>query len=186
MQGIVSRILHIIPLFPNITSLNITGDLKPYIPTVKLPTIRYLKLDSFIVCEALSRNTHAFLSSFPCLEELSVSVASSAPPEEFVLPVGLLEWPKLSRVAFANLWVSENEFLDFLHRHQVKSLSLRNITLTSGSWKSLFVQLRSNKLNFRGEGTFLNLYDVSFVLDIPSLRRIKLFLEGTILEWPFN
>jgi hypothetical protein len=185
MEGIASRILPILPHLPSIKALSIHGDLKPCISRIENLNLRCLRLKPLLVSQALIQETVHFLSSFPNLEELSICVASIAPPSEQELPLSFLLWPKLSRVTFKNLWVSEEDFLGFFNRHSITRLSLSEVMLTSGSWKSLFMRLRQKRLDFHGEGAFLRPNSVLFELDKENLRLLNVFLDGSS-DWPFD
>ncbi|OJD16486.1 hypothetical protein AJ78_03341 [Emergomyces pasteurianus Ep9510] len=55
--------------------------------------------------------------------------------------VGNYTWPHLKRFSIGNLVVSENDLIDFLHRHRIEELSIRSITL-QGSWITALPAMR--------------------------------------------
>jgi len=78
----------------------------------------------------------SFLQSFPNLEELILGTESGGQISEQRIALRSLQWPNLRRVHFRHLWTSEDELMDFIGRHPIQQIALRNITLFSGSWES--------------------------------------------------
>ena len=94
------------------------------------------------------------------------------------LPLQQLQWPRLQFFHVTDMWTSQEELFSFVERHSLKCLTLRQVTLTSGSWKSFFARIRGlpscPKIAFFGheQQQFQGLLD--------------LYLEHDDFPWPFE
>lgn len=86
-----------------------------------------------------------------------------------------MRWSDLQYCHIERAWVPENELLSFTEHHPLVRLTLRQVTLTSGSWKSFFSQVRELKPrpHIVCEGI------------LPSQRLLHYFLTHAEFPWPF-
>ena len=140
VQDLVRILLPILPSFPQLNKLNIPGSLALVGAEwmVVNRNILYLKADNLVVCDSPDNQAHSFLQLFPSLQELDLGTEAGGPASGQKLSLGKLWWSDLCRVTFSHMWTSEDELVDFIVRHQLDELTLRNVTIYDGSWESFF------------------------------------------------
>lgn len=140
VEDLARILLPILPSFPQLNKLNIPGSLA--LTGVEWRVVNwnilYLKVDNLVVCDSPDNQAHSFLRSFPSLRELDLGTEASGPVSDQKLSLRPLWWPDLCQVSFSHIWVSEDELVDFILRHRLKRLILRNVTIYDGSWESFF------------------------------------------------
>jgi hypothetical protein len=103
---------------------------------VKNKSIVSLHVSNVVVRGYKHYEVTSFLQSFPNLEELILGTEPGGQISEQRMALGDLQWSDLRRVHFRHLWTSEDELVDFIERHPVQQIALRNITLFNGTWES--------------------------------------------------
>jgi hypothetical protein len=138
VEDITSRLLPILSHFPQITKLSVSGalDAERLKRLVRNQSILSLHVSNLVVRGDKHDEVRNFLQSFPNLEELILGTESGGQISEQRIALKSLQWPNLRRVHFRHLWTSEDELMDFIERHPIQQIALRNITLFSGSWES--------------------------------------------------
>jgi hypothetical protein len=128
------------------------------------------------------------LGAFPGLTTLSIRTFPRGPINHQRLPLQQMRWSDLQFCDIVDTWVPENELFGFTEQHPLKRLTLKQVKLTSGSWKSFFSRARQLKprpnIIYKGilphrdsEGCFIE--------DFKSQRLLDLFLTDTKRPWPF-
>ncbi|KAL2261990.1 hypothetical protein VTK26DRAFT_2794 [Humicola hyalothermophila] len=104
------------------------------------------------------------------------------------LPLQQIRWSDLQFCDIGGTWVPENELFGFTEYHSLNRLSLKHVTLTSGSWKSFFSRVRELKPRpnivcegILPEGILPSRDSDSF----KSQRLLDWFLTDTKHPWPF-
>lgn len=85
-------------------------------------------------------------------------------------------------------WVPENELFNFTKRHLLKSLTLKDVNLTSDSWKSFFSRARGVKQRpyIICQGILPRENEEGWRLeDSKSQRLLDWFLRHANFPWPF-
>jgi hypothetical protein len=183
--------------FSNINCLTIYGTLKsaglyPHLSGLQFPYIHKLVISSLDIRD----NQDAakwFLRAFPKLVDLSIVFSHRDSSFGDVLEsfVGDLFWPHLKMLHLDELWASEAEIFRIFIHHQdtLKIFSLGNVTLTKGSWRSLFTQIRSLRAQVRiiADGAF-NSKVTEDTLNMFGTGAIDLagFLADCSASWPFG
>ncbi|KAJ4248073.1 hypothetical protein NW762_012843 [Fusarium torreyae] len=145
VEDLTSRLLPILSRFPQITKLKIPGtlDIRGGEWVVKNESIMFLDVSNIVVRGYEHDEVQSFLRSFPNLQELVLGTESGGQISEQRIALRSLQWPNLRRIHFRHLWTSENDLVDFVGRHQLQQLVLRNVTLFGGSWESFFNRVSS-------------------------------------------
>ncbi|RSL89855.1 hypothetical protein CEP52_014776 [Fusarium oligoseptatum] len=145
VEDLARMLLPILPSFPQLRKLNIPGSLAltGFEWMIVNRNILYLKVDNLVVCDSPDNQAHSFLQSFPSLQQLELGTEANGPVSDQKLSLKRLWWPDLCRVTFRHMWTSEDELVDFVVRHQLDELTLRNVTLYGGSWESFFDRIRN-------------------------------------------
>lgn len=98
-----------------------------------------------------------------------------------------LQWSNLQFFTLAATWVLEDELLRFTERHSLRRLSLKQIVMTGGSWKSFFSRIRGRQQ--RPRIVIRGLFTVTgSLLASPkseSQRLLDHFLAHKNFPWPF-
>jgi hypothetical protein len=146
---ITSRMLSILSRFPQIVNLNISGtlDTEGREWMIRNKSIISLHVCNLVVRGYKHREVQSFLQSFPNLEELILGTEAGGQISEQRVALRSLEWQNLQRVHFRHLWTSEDDLIDFVERHQLQQVVLRNVTLFSGSWESFRCRISALKKN---------------------------------------
>jgi hypothetical protein len=145
VEHLTSRLLPILPRFPQITRLSIpsTLDIEDDEWVVRNDSIVSLDVSNLVVRGYDHVQVHKFLRSFRNLQELILSTESGGQISEQRIALWSLHWPNLRRLHLRHLWTSEDDLISFIERHQLEQLALRNVTLVDSSWESFFVRLSS-------------------------------------------
>jgi hypothetical protein len=120
-----------------------TRDLEP--GRYRYKTIRHLCLDGVLAGEGLDDSIANFLGAFPGLTTLSIRTFPRGPINHQRLPLQQMRWSDLQFCDIVGTWVPENELFGFTEQHTLKRLTLKQVKLTSGSWKSFFSRARELK-----------------------------------------
>jgi hypothetical protein len=137
----MSRLLPVLGTCSRLERLNVDGlldarDLAP--KQYRFNTIRHLCLDAILAGEGLENSIASFLGAFPGLTALTIKTFPRGPISHQRLPLEQMRWSGLQFCDIIGTWVPEDELFSFTKRHPLKRLTLREVTLTSGSWKSFF------------------------------------------------
>ena len=104
--------------------------------------------EGFIACLSNGRVLR-FLTAAPYLERLRFGIyllaGSWQAPADLVHFVGDFHWTLLVQVTIEEVRVNKNGFMEFLEKHSstLKSVELRQLVLTDGTWTSIFQIMRS-------------------------------------------
>lgn len=142
VEDVVQQLLSVLHMSPRVSQLSIQGslDLRGVAWGTINKSILHLIVQSLVVCWPQEDGAESFLRSFPNLRELELGTEAGRLNEQ-KLPLRSLSWPDLKRVTFHHLWVSEDELVDFIMRHQLRKFVLHNVTLFTGTWESFFNRL---------------------------------------------
>ncbi|KAI1841728.1 hypothetical protein JX266_012096 [Neoarthrinium moseri] len=142
-EAVVSRVLCSVNVMNRLSNLTFEGYLNPNtaVNGMDFPGIRHLKIDCLLVDSTLAHHAVKFLRSFPNIVELDVRLDSMGPPSWRKLSLKELQWPRLQHVHLQDIWTTEDEFFDFIDRHKLEYLHLRNAVLAQGCWKRFFTRL---------------------------------------------
>ncbi|KAH7000870.1 hypothetical protein EDB80DRAFT_809945 [Ilyonectria destructans] len=145
VKDLVQRLLPILHTSSRVSQLSVQGSLdlrgvewRGVEWTAVNRNVLRLKIQSLVVCESCEDRAVTFLLSFPNLEDLELGTEAGGWISEQKLPLQSLWWPNLWQVTFHHLWASEDELVDFIVRHELRQLTLHNVTLFNGSWASFF------------------------------------------------
>ncbi|KAH8878680.1 hypothetical protein GQ53DRAFT_800552 [Thozetella sp. PMI_491] len=186
----MSRLLPALGACSRLQRLNVDGllDTRDLAPG-RYETIRHLNLNSVLAGEGLGDSIADFLGCFPGLTSLTIRTSPQGPIYDQQLPLAQLQWSDLQYCSIAGTWVPEDVLFGFTQRHALKHLALKQVTLTSGSWKSFFGRARELKprptivchgnLAARGSQTWLT-------ADTESQRLLDCFLAHVEFPWPFS
>ncbi|KAH8909450.1 hypothetical protein BR93DRAFT_924433 [Coniochaeta sp. PMI_546] len=182
------RLLPAIEDYPHVKRLNVDGLLDPRdLPIASHTTIQFLCLNSILAGEGLKESITCFLGSFPELTSLTIRTSPVGPIHHQRLPLNQLQWSNLRFLAIACTWISEDELLSFIERHNLRRLVLKQIVLTDGSWKSFFNRIR--RLQLRPKIVIRGLFTATgSLLVLPyseSQRLLDHFLKHKDFPWPF-
>ncbi len=186
----MSRLLPTLGAYSHIQRLNVDGLLDPReVAAGQYSTIRHLSLNSILVGQGLEGSLADFLSSFPMLTNLEIRTSPLGPLYNQRLPLHKLQWPDLQFCDITGTLVPENELFAFTERHALKRLTLKQITLTSGSWKSFFSRVR--KLQPRPSILCFGVLTAKgsppwHGKDSESQRLLDCFLAHIDFPWPFS
>jgi hypothetical protein len=148
LANAMSRLLPVLGTCLRLQRLNVDGlldtrDLEP--GRYRYKTIRHLCLDGVLAGEGLDDSIANFLGAFPGLTTLSIRTFPRGPINHQRLPLQQMRWSDLQFCDIVGTWVPENELFGFTEQHTLKRLTLKQVKLTSGSWKSFFSRARELK-----------------------------------------
>ncbi|KAK4243059.1 hypothetical protein C7999DRAFT_45040 [Corynascus novoguineensis] len=188
----MSRLLPVIGTCSRLQRLNVDGlldtrDLE--LGRYQYNTIRHLHVNAVLAGEGLEGSIANFLAAFPGLTTLTIKTFPRGSINHQRLPLQQMRWSDLQFCDIIGTWVPENELFDFTKGHPLKRLALKQVTLTSGSWKSFFSRVRDLKLRLdiicedilpdrNLEGRFIE--------DFKSQRLLNWFLTHAEFPWPFS
>jgi hypothetical protein len=171
----------------NVEGLLDTRDLEP--GRYRYNTIRHLCLNAVLAGEGLEDSIASFLGAFPRLTTLTIRTIPRGPINHQRLPLQQMRWPDLQFCDIISAWVPEDELFGFTERHHpLDCLTLKQVTLTSGSWKSFFSRARELKPrpNIVCEGILPSRNSEGrWIEDFKSQRLLDWFLTNTKRPWPF-
>ncbi|KAJ4288321.1 hypothetical protein N0V88_007359 [Collariella sp. IMI 366227] len=188
----ISRLLPVLGTCSRLQRLNVDGLLDPrdLAPGYhRYNTIRHLCLNAVLTGEGFERSISNFLDTFPGLTTLTIRTFPQGPVHHQRLPLQQMRWSNLQFCDIIGAWVTENELFGFTERHPLKRLTLKQVTLTSGSWKSFFGQTRERKsrpkIVCQGilHGRDLQGWPLE---DFKSQRLLDWFLTDVEVPWPFS
>ncbi|KAK4149573.1 hypothetical protein C8A00DRAFT_46831 [Chaetomidium leptoderma] len=142
-------------------------------------TIRHLCLNAILVGEGLESSIANFLGAFPGLTALAIKT----------FPRGPMRWSDLQFCDIIGTWVPENELFSFTKRYPLKRLTLKEVTLTSGSWKPFFNRARElqPRPNIVCHGILYRRDEQGWPIeDAVSQRLLDWFLTNAEIPWPFS
>ncbi|KAL2166205.1 hypothetical protein VTG60DRAFT_3120 [Thermothelomyces hinnuleus] len=144
----MSRLLPVLGTCSRLQRLNVDGlldtrDLE--LGRYRYKTIRNLYVDAVLAGEGLEDSIANFLGAFPGLTTLTIKTFPRGSINHQRLPLQQMRWSDLQFCDIIGTWVPENELFDFAERHPLKRLTLKQVTLTSGCWKSFFSRARDLK-----------------------------------------
>ncbi|KAL2168373.1 hypothetical protein VTG60DRAFT_7352 [Thermothelomyces hinnuleus] len=171
----------------NVDGLLDTRDLEP--GRYRYKTIRHLYVNAVLAGEGLEDSIANFLGAFPRLTTLTIKTFPRGSINHQRLPLQQMRWSDLQFCDIVGTWAPENELFDFMERHPLKRLTLKQVTLTSGSWKSYFSRARDLKPrpNIVCEGILPNRDSEGyFIEDFKSQRLLDWFLTHAEFPWPFS
>lgn len=139
---ILFTVLPILSALPRLTSLSIQGDLdvRDMLRSHYYIKAKRLNVQSMLARDGFGGDIRRFLSCFPNLTHLAIGLSPGGPTREQTLPLSTLDFPKLVKTHFSRLLAAEDELVGFVHRHNLRHLSLSHVTLSSGDWDSFFAQ----------------------------------------------
>lgn len=188
----MSRLLPVLGTCSRLQRLNVEGlldtrDLAP--KQYRFKAIQNLCLNAILVGEGLENSIANFLGAFPGLTALTIKTFPRGPVSQQRLPLEQMRWADLQFCDIIGTWVPEDELFSFTERHPLKRLTLKKVTLTSGSWKSFFTRVR--KLELRPDIVcwgILNSRDSDgWPMEDTKLQRfLNWFLTDTKRLWPFS
>jgi hypothetical protein len=183
----MSRLLPVLGTCSRLERLNVDGpldtqDLAP--KQYRFNTIRHLCLKAILVGEGRENSIANFLGAFPGLTALTIKTFPRGPVSHQRLPLEQMRWSDLQYCDIIGTWVPENELFSFTKRHPLKRLTLKEVTLTSGSWKSFFSRARKlqPRPNIVCHGI---LHSSDPIEDAVSQRLLDRFLTNAEIPWPF-
>jgi hypothetical protein len=183
----MSRLLPVLGTCSRLERLNVDGpldtqDLAP--KQYRFNTIRHLCLKAILVGEGRENSIANFLGAFPGLTALTIKTFPRGPVSHQRLPLEQMRWSDLQSCDIIGTWVPENELFSFTKRHPLKRLTLKEVTLTSGSWKSFFSRARKlqPRPNIVCHGI---LHSRDPIEDAVSQRLLDRFLTNAEIPWPF-
>jgi hypothetical protein len=183
----MSRLLPALGTCSRLERLNVDGplDTQDLAPNqYRFNTIRYLCLKAILVGEGRENSIANFLGAFPGLTALTIKTFPRGPVSHQRLPLEQMRWSDLQSCDIIGTWVPENELFSFTKRHPLKRLTLKEVTLTSGSWKSFFS--RARKLQPRPDFVCHGILHRSDPIeDAVSQRLLDRFLTNARVPWPF-
>jgi hypothetical protein len=188
----MSRLLPVLGTCLRLQRLNVEGlldtrDLEP--GRHRYNTIRHLCLNAVLAGEGLEDSIANFLGAFPRLTTLAIRTFPRGSISDQRLPLQQMRLPDLQFCDIVGTWVPENELFGFTERHPLKRLTLKQVTLTTGSWKSFFSQVRKLKprpdIVCRG---ILNSRDPQgWPMEDTKLQHLlNWYLTDTKRPWPFS
>jgi hypothetical protein len=139
--------------------------------------------------EGLEDSIANFLGAFPGLTTLTVKTFPRGPIYHQRLPLQQMQWSDLQFCDIIGTWVPENELFNFIERHPLKRLTLKDVNLTSGSWESFFSRARGLKPrpNIICQGILPRENEEGWRLeDYKSQRLLDWFLTHANFPWPFS
>ncbi|KAL2143197.1 hypothetical protein VTI28DRAFT_275 [Corynascus sepedonium] len=187
----MSRLLPVLGTCSRLQRLNVDGlldtrDLEPGRYWYK--TIRHLYVNAVLAGEGLEDSIANFLGAFPSLTTLTIKTFPRGSINHQRLPLPQMRWSDLQFCDIVGTWVPENELFDFTKRHPLKRLTLKQVTLTSGCWKSFFSRARDLKPrpDIFCEGILPSrTLDGRVIEDDISQRFLHWFLTHPEFPWPF-
>jgi hypothetical protein len=187
----LSRLLPVLGTCLRLQRLNVDGllDTRGLEPgRYRYKTIRHLCLNAVLAGEGLDDSIANFLGAFPGLTTLTIRTFPRGPINHQRLPLQQMRWSNLQFCDIIGTWVPENELFGFTEHHPLNRLTLKQVTLTSGSWKSFFSRARELKPrpNFVCEGILPSRNSEGCLIeDFKSQRLLDWFLTHTKRPWPF-
>ncbi|KAK3312478.1 hypothetical protein B0H66DRAFT_399352 [Apodospora peruviana] len=188
----MSRLLPVLGTCSRLKRLNVDGilDIRDLPPgRHQFKTIQHLCLNSVLAGEGLEDGIANFLSAFPGLTTLTVKTFPAGPIYHQRLPLQQMQWSDLQFCDIIGTWVPEDELFNFIKRHPLKRLTLKDVNLTSGSWKSFFSRARGLKQrpNIICQGILPRENEEGWRLeDYKSQRLLDWFLTHANFPWPFS
>ena len=188
----MSRLLPVLGTRSRLERLNVDGlldarDLAP--KQYRFNTIRHLCLNAILVGEGLENSIASFLGAFPGLTALTIKTFPRGPVSHQRLPLEQMRWSDLQFCDIIGTWVPEDELFSFTKRHPLKRLTLKEVTLTRGSWKSFFSRARElqPRPNIVCHGVLHRRGEQGWPMeDVVSQRLLNWFLANTEIPWPFS
>ena len=187
----MSRLLPVLGTCPRLQRLNVDGflDVRDLAPgQYRYKTIRHLCLNAVLAGEGLEDSIANFLGTFPELITLTIRTFPRGPISHQQLPLQQMRWSDLQFCDIIGTWVPENELFGFTERHPLKRLTLKDVRLTSGSWKSFFSRARGLKPrpDILCQGIFHSKDEQGWPMeDFKSQRLLNWFLTNAEFPWPF-
>jgi hypothetical protein len=191
LANATSRLLPVLGTCLRLQRLNVDGLLNTRdleLGQYRYKTIRHLCLNAVLAGDGLDESIAKFLGAFPGLTALTIRTFPRGPINHQRLPLQQMRWSDLQFCDIVGTWVPENELFGFTEYHSLNRLSLKHVTLTSGSWKSFFSRVRELKPRpnivcegILPEGILPSRDSDSF----KSQRLLDWFLTDTKHPWPF-
>ncbi|KAL2169444.1 hypothetical protein VTG60DRAFT_6073 [Thermothelomyces hinnuleus] len=186
----MSRLLPALGTCSRLQRLNVDGLLDPRdLAPGRYKTIRHLCVNAILAGEGLDDSIANFLGAFPGLTTLTIRTFPRGPISYQRLPLQQMRWSDLQFCDIMGTWVPEDELFGFTERHPLKCLTLKEVTLTSGSWKSFFSRARELKPrpNIVCQGILPNRDSRGWLVeDIKLQRLLDFFLTHAEFPWPFS
>lgn len=188
----MSRLLPVLGTCSRLQRLNVDGLLDPrdLAPgCYRYKTIRHLCLNAVLAGEGFESSISSFLDAFPGLTTLTIRTFPHGPVHHQRLPLQQMRWSNLQFCDIVGAWVTEDELFGFTERHPLERLTLKQVTLTSGSWKSFFGQARERKSRPKivCQGILHGKDSQGWPLeDLTSQRLLDWFLTDAGAPWPFS
>ncbi|KAK8121336.1 hypothetical protein PG999_005456 [Apiospora kogelbergensis] len=191
----VSLALPVLNDFPQVHYLEIQGSLNPYdiYTEGRLQSITHIRTLHILSLEVFSGTQQAatnLLQAFPNVTEISLKLATNGSHTAILLQD--LQWPHLRFLDLRNMWSTENDIKAMLGRHcSLERVMLREMTLFSGSWRSLLEYKRACLPALYLElGGSLHNEDTRLSIDVSAetAQQILLsnFLNDSNFPWPFQ
>lgn len=188
----MSRLFPVLWTCSRLERLNVDGllDARDLCPKqYRFNTIRHLSLNAILAGEGLENSIASFLGAFPGLTALAIKTFPRGPVSHQRLPLEQMRWSDLQFCDIISTWVPEDELFSFTESHPLKRLTLKEVRLTSGSWKSFFSRVRKLQprptivcydiLHGRSEQGWL-------MEDVVLQRLLDRFLVNAEFPWPFS
>ncbi|KAK4096876.1 hypothetical protein N658DRAFT_457899 [Parathielavia hyrcaniae] len=188
----ISRLLPVLGTCSRLERLNVDGllDVRDLAPKqYQFNTIRHLCLNAVLAGEGLENSIASFLGAFPGLTTLTIRTFPRGPISHQRLPLEQMRWSDLQFCDIIGTWVPEDELFSFTKRHPLKHLTLKEVTLTSGSWKSFFSRARKlqPRPNIVCHGILRRRDEQGWPMeDVVSQRLLNWFLANAEVSWPFS
>ncbi|KAK4121219.1 hypothetical protein N657DRAFT_665529 [Parathielavia appendiculata] len=120
-----------------------------------------------------------FLGAFPGLNTLSIRTFPRGPIYQQLLPLSQMQWSDLQYCHIVGTW----------ERHTLKRLTLKQVTLTDGFWKSFFSKARDlrPRPDILCQGILHKRDSQGWLMeDLESQRLPDRFLTHAEFPWPFS
>lgn len=188
----MSRLLPVLGTCPRLQRLNVDGlldvrDLGP--ERYRIKTIQHLCLNAILAGEGLEDGIAKFLGAFPGLTTLTIKTFPRASIYHQRLPLQQMRWSELQFCDIIGTWVPEDDLFGFTERHPLKRLTLKEVKLTSGSWKSFFSRARElrPRRSIVCQGILPGKNEQGWPIeDFKSQRLLDWFLAHAEFPWPFS
>ncbi|KAK3312468.1 hypothetical protein B0H66DRAFT_633205 [Apodospora peruviana] len=187
----MSRLLPVLGACSRLQRLNVDGllDIRDLPPgRHQFKTIQHLSLNAVLAGKGLEDSIANFLGNFPGLTTLTIKTFPRGPIYHQRLPLQQMQWSNLQFCEIIGTWLPENELFNFIERHPLKRLALKDVNLTSGSWKSFFSRARGLKRrpNIICQDILPRKSEEGWRLeDYKSQRLLDWFLTHSNFPWPF-
>ncbi|KAH6645630.1 hypothetical protein BKA67DRAFT_585888 [Truncatella angustata] len=178
---------------PMIHSLDIhaclDADVIGYGETKSMTHIKRLRIHSLLAYSAPPQLTMNLLRSFPHVEEMSLTLTNHGLHTTVLLAD--TTWAHLSRLDIDDLWTTEQIIKVFLKQHHhLRVLCMKNVTLSQGTWHSLFKHIRQMHpaLEIVPDGSLCTVgpsSSVDFRGNADQKQLLLCFLKRADFPWPF-